>query len=193
MNKIYAVETKSIKAVADVLEDIEASSMIWLNLKDSGVRNDILRAAKAVLELIQERADPWGPCMQGCLLMTCTENRKGDKRYREFGLAFSAGRSWHEPFDAFDALDTDDSSRKWAADIGIEKEWNGYSISTYLDALREMHFENNYGTSKVYKQARTIEIFNFTGTSVELGGLGSVAAMFGALPLISGLTPISAD
>lgn len=192
MKHLFAIETNSIKSVVEQLEAFEATSMIWMRLAHSGERAEVIFAAQEVLTLIHEESSPSPQPLEGCLLMTCTTNRNGDKSYRELGLVFSCGRSWHEPFDIIERLKTGESARIWAADIGIEQKFEFFNIDTYLDALREMHFESTHGPRKLYRQAKTIELFPFMGTTVELGALGEVAALFGASPLISGIKPISA-
>lgn len=192
MKHLFAIETSSIKSVVEQLEAFEATSMIWMRLAHSGERANVIFAAQEVLTLIHEESSPSPQPLEGCLVMTCATNRNGDKSYRELGLVFSCGRSWHEPFDIIERLKTGESARIWAADIGIEQNFEFFRIDTYLDALRDMHLESMRGAHRLYRQSKTIEIFPFTGTTVELGGLSEVAALFGASTLNSGLRPISA-
>ena len=185
--KHFAVTTDSIAVVADVLDDADVISIIWLRTDDEVDQIDLLSTSQQVLELLQERVQADTASLNGYVILPFARNALGVKEYRNFGLAFSSIFS-DEIEDLFVQLEKDTARCPWWLEVGVHRQWEHFKASEVLQYVREMDYENQYAPRKIYEQAKQIEMFHFFDSRLVPSTAGLLAYELGAKPLIDGLS-----
>ena len=190
--KHYAVTTGSIAAVADVLDDAEVTSIIWLRRDDDVDQIDLLSTSQEVLGFLQERVQADTASLNGYVILPFARNALGVREYRNFGLAFSS-ILYDEIENLFVKLEGDTARSPWWLEVGVHRQWEHFKASEVLQALREMDYENKYARRKTYEQAKQIEMFHFFDGRLVPSTAGLLAYELGAKPLIDGLSAVGPE
>ena len=190
--KHYAVTTDSIAVVADVLDDADVRSIIWLQTDDDVDQIDLLSTSQHVLEFLQERIGADSESLDGYVILPFARNALGVKQYRNFGLAFSSIAP-DEIERLFVQLEKDTARCPWWLEAGVHREWEHFKASEVLQYVREMDYENQYAPRAIYEQDKQIEMFHFYDGRLVPSTAGRLAYELGAKPLVEGLAAVGPE
>jgi hypothetical protein len=190
--KHYAVTTNSIAVAANVLDDADVRSIIWLRTDDDVDQIDLLSTSQEVLDLIQERVQTASEGLNGYVILPFARNAIGVKEYRNFGLAFSSIQP-EEIERLFVRLEKDTARAPWWLEVGVHRQWEHFKASEVLQPVRQMDYENEFAPRNIYEQVKQIEMFHFYDGRLVPSTAGLLAYELGAKPLIDGLSVVGAE